>query len=365
MTIRVLSIDGGGMRGVYGAAYLSALERAFATRRGVSGYLDIGKAFDIIVGTSTGSIIGCGLAIGMDPREIARLYTLNGSKIFPRKMPTGIGLDLFIQLFLRPYYLRKGASALRKALETAFQGATIASVWKERKIALAVPAVNMGNAKSWVFKTPHESSSNHRDDEYTLADVCMASSAAPIFRSLEPLRDPVTNTLNVFSDGGLWANNPVVVALLESLRMSKNSKENIEIFCLGSASMPAGTIIPENRVHMGILEWKFGAAVAPLSIASQEFAFDNIARQIASLLDRQVDIVRFPAGALPADLLKYLDLDETSQEGLDALMSQARSDADYANSLIQHRQPEGLLIEALFNAMPEKSLGFSMEESNV
>ena len=58
MAFRVLSIDGGGMRGIYTATYLDALERAFATRRNLPGGLDIGKAFQLIVGTSTGAVIG-------------------------------------------------------------------------------------------------------------------------------------------------------------------------------------------------------------------------------------------------------------------------------------------------------------------
>ena len=51
--LRVLSVDGGGMRGLYTAAYLSSLGRRYAVTRDEAG-LDIGKGFDLIVGTSTG-----------------------------------------------------------------------------------------------------------------------------------------------------------------------------------------------------------------------------------------------------------------------------------------------------------------------
>jgi patatin-like phospholipase/acyl hydrolase len=61
------------MRGIYAASYLEAMEHAFASRRGVDA-LDIGKAFDLIVGTSTGAIIGCGLAKGVHPTEMVKLY---------------------------------------------------------------------------------------------------------------------------------------------------------------------------------------------------------------------------------------------------------------------------------------------------
>ena len=61
--LRVLSLDGGGMRGVYSAEYLAALSDAFAKKRNVA-ELDLGGAFDLVVGTSTGAILACGIAAG-------------------------------------------------------------------------------------------------------------------------------------------------------------------------------------------------------------------------------------------------------------------------------------------------------------
>ena len=91
--LRVLSIDGGGMRGVYTSAYLSALAKQAAARREI-GDLDVGKAFDLIVGTSTGGIIACALAAGIPLDEVAELYRRHGKEIFPMKMPGGFNLDL-------------------------------------------------------------------------------------------------------------------------------------------------------------------------------------------------------------------------------------------------------------------------------
>ena len=61
---RVLSLHGGGMRGTYTATYLDRVAATFANRRGVAA-LDIGAAFDLIVGTSTGGINACALAAGV------------------------------------------------------------------------------------------------------------------------------------------------------------------------------------------------------------------------------------------------------------------------------------------------------------
>jgi len=342
------------MRGVYTAAYLDALEQSFAQKRGVA-HLDVGKAFGLITGTSTGAIIGCGLAMGLSPFQMRDLYVTRGAKVFPRKMPSRLGFDLVKQLLGRPRHLARGDQALTEALVAVLGGTTLREIWERRGIALAIPAVNMSNFRGWVFKTPHDRMSNRRDDDYTLVDVCRASSAAPLYRSLAAIDDPRGNGYDVFADGGLWANNPVIVGLVEALRMLEGSSEDIEIFCLGSCGKPEGQIIPRTGVHRGLAPWKFGGEAANVSIAAQEFVFDMIARMLAPHLKRSVQVVRFPSNKVPGAMLKYLDLDETRPEGLDVLKRQARHDADMTNSGIQQGTAEGLAIEALFNAMPPKA----------
>jgi hypothetical protein len=352
---KVLSIDGGGMRGIYTATFLAEVEKSFARKRNIKNGLDIGKAFQLIVGTSTGAIIGCGLAKGVSPMTMAKLYKNHGRSIFPKKMPGSIGIDLSCQMFTRPNYLERGDKALKRALDEVFGDTTIEQIWKERHIALAVTAVNMSNFRSWVFKTPHDPGSNHRDDNYKLVDICQSSSAAPLFRSLAAIDRPDKNgSYDVFTDGGLWANNPVIVALIEALRMIPEDGEEIEIFCLGSCGKPEGEIIKKDDVHRGLKEWKFGGIVASISIAAQEYAFDMVAKMLLPYLNKKVKIIRFPANKIPGAMLQYLDLDETRLEGIEALMRQAQYDADTCNSEIQNCSTDGLAIKELFNSMPER-----------
>jgi len=80
--LRVLSLDGGGMRGTYTATYLDRAASAFAKRRGIAA-LDIGAAFDLIVGTSTGGIIACALAAGLPLGEIEPLHQEGGDDFLP------------------------------------------------------------------------------------------------------------------------------------------------------------------------------------------------------------------------------------------------------------------------------------------
>lgn len=359
MTFRVLSIDGGGMRGIYSATYLAELERGFSARMNARHGLDIAKGFQLMVGTSTGALIACALALGVRPAAMSQLYRRHGSAIFPTKLPGGLNLSLLRQLACRPADLAKGDVALTRALEEIFGNTTVRQVWRERKVALAIPAINMATYRSWVFKTPHDPKSNHRDDDYTLVDVCRASSAAPLFRSLAAIQ-PLASAApaDVFTDGGLWANNPVMVALIEALNIVErcasgdSDDEEIEIYCLGSCGKPEGEVLDPKDRHRGLTEWKFGGEAAKVSIAAQEFAFDFLARALTAHLKRRVSIVRFPSDKIPAALMPFLDLDETRPAALDALMRQAKHDASMTNSQVMQRTAEGQRIESLFLSMP-------------
>lgn len=176
------------MRGVYTGAYLSALAKQAAARRD-TGTLDVGKAFDLIVGTSTGGIIACALAAGIPVDEVADLYRWHGREIFPVKMPDGFNLNLCRQLLNRPKHLARGANALQRVLEEKFGDVTVRQVYDRRRIALAIPAIEMSRHRSWVFKTPHLG--GHRDDGSRLVDVCLATSAAPLYRSMARVKNPL------------------------------------------------------------------------------------------------------------------------------------------------------------------------------
>lgn len=351
--LRVLSLDGGGMRGAYTATYLNSVADGFAKRREV-GMLDVGAAFDLIVGTSVGGIVACTLAAGVPLPEVVQFFRDHGPRIFPRRLPSRIGPDLLVDLYRRPSALRKGTEALRTALTHCLKSETIGELYKRRDIALAITAIELSQHNSWVFKTPHLPTSNHRDDNYRLVDVCLATSAAPIFRSLASLQtaDGGPASRRVFADGGLWANNPVMVSLLEGLSMAKPNQP-VHVFCVGTCPLPAGEQVPEGKADRGLAQWKFGGLVAPLAIDAQEYAFDNMARLFAPHLKRECKVVRFPRVPVPAALMPYLDLDETRPEAIEALINQAKTDADTANSRCSDsKDEEGRLICGVFESAP-------------
>ncbi|MBZ5762071.1 patatin-like phospholipase family protein [Rhizobium sp. VS19-DR104.2] len=353
---RVLSLDGGGMRGTYTATYLDRVAASFAKRRGEQS-LDIGAAFDLIVGTSTGGIVACALAAGIHLSEIVDLYVKHGPLIFSRPLPDGIvsaGLDLRN----RHTALAKGTDALRAALVKQLGTTTIGQIYERRGIAIAIPAVEMSHHNAWVFKTPHlTETTNHRDDDYSLVDVCLATSAAPIYRSMAVVDHPDggSNGFNVFVDGGLWANNPILVGLIDALDMTVPGQE-IQIFSLGTCPMPAGEAIPRHAVNRGLGEWKFGGEAAGLAIDAQQFAYDHMAKKLARHVNRKCSIVRFPSEKVPASLIPYLGLDETRDEAMQALINQARTDADMTNSKCAYADTdaEAALIRDLFMQAPPR-----------
>jgi len=354
---RVLSLDGGGMRGTYTATYLDRVGAAFARRRGIEA-VDIGAAFDLIVGTSTGGIIACALAAGIALSDIVNLYVQHGPKIFSRSLPSGV-LGAIPDGWNRPSALAAGTDELRKALAEKLGTATLGDIYAARGIGLAIPAVEMSQHRAWVFKTPHlKDTTNHRDDNYTLVDVCLATTAAPIYRSMAAVDHPDKSAsgFNVFVDGGLWANNPVLVGFIDALDLTVPRQE-IQIYCLGTCPMPAGEQIAKSALDRGLGEWKFGGEAASLAVDAQQFAYDHMAKKLARHVNRKCTVIRFPSEKVPAALIPYLDLDETRPEAMEALINQARTDADMTNSKCAYAgtDPEAALICDLFNAVPPRS----------
>lgn len=349
---RVLSLDGGGMRGIYTAAFLGRLTDQFARIRGESA-LDLGRGFDLITGTSTGAIVGCALAVGRPMTEIVRLYREHGPKIFPHRI-AGKRSAIY-RATQGSRFVREGDKALRGALTEVLGDVTMLDVFEERGISLSVPAVLMSEHRAWVFKkTPK---SGVRDDRYPLVDVCMASSAAPIYRSLAAIDDPNTPSgpKQVFADGGLWANNPIMVGLVDALTIAAPAQP-IEIFSLGTCPRPEGDHLDAETAHRSMLDWSLGADVAPLSIAAQEFAFDNMARLLANAMTncgRSIRRVRFPNKPVPASMMPYLALDDTRPEAMDRLIGQANTDADLTKSACDDLNSEdGRMIRRLLLDLP-------------
>ncbi|GMN04548.1 CBASS cGAMP-activated phospholipase [Erythrobacter sp. MTPC3] len=218
---KILSLDGGGIKGIYSAQFLARCEEELAAGRPLSSY------FDMIAGTSTGGIIALGLAMGYSTSEILDFYIKDGRKIFPPLPSTRIGRwRRFLSWLFRPHL---DHAELEKALKRRLGNRPLG----EASTRVVIPAFMVPKTEIAVFKTDHHS--DFKNDYKTPAwEVARSTSAAPTYlkgHEHEP-------SGRIFIDGGVWANNPVMVALVDVLSAYDISPEQIDILSIGTGNPP-------------------------------------------------------------------------------------------------------------------------------
>jgi uncharacterized protein len=290
--VRVLSIDGGGIRGIIPATVLADLE----LRAG----RPVAELFDLVVGTSTGGILALGLTApgeGGSPawraEDLVNLYVREGPRIFHRSVFDRI-------------------RSVDGALDEKYPSEGLVEVLRE-----SFGELRLRDALSDVMVTAYDTvsrmpfffrSARAREDaaqDWLLSDAAHATSAAPSY--FEPVH------LEGFSliDGGVFAANPAMCALAEVLRVREPHEVLLVSLGTGQQTRP----LPWEKVHdWGALEW--ARPVIDILLDGQSDTVDFQARQVleGSYWRIQTELNRARD-----------DLDDASEENLVALQEEGNA----------------------------------------
>jgi patatin-like phospholipase/acyl hydrolase len=255
---QILSLDGGGIRGLFSAAVLAAIEDDLSVK--------IQDHFDLLAGTSTGGIIALALGLGMRPRQVVELYLGQGRRIFPK----WFGAKWVQHWLLRKYNPKPLEVALKNAFKRDDQGQSKQARLGDSTKRLVIPAYNLGEDDVYLFRTPHHP---HLKADFKVPawKVGMATAAAPTYF---PCHRGV-NSLRLI-DGGVWANNPALVAIVEATATLRVPLTAVRVLSIGTSN-----VVSHRRGRLnwgGILPWAVGNAATDLILRGQSIGVNNHAR---------------------------------------------------------------------------------------
>jgi patatin-like phospholipase/acyl hydrolase len=277
---QILALDGGGIKGLFSAAFLAKLEEDLSIK--------VVDHFDLIVGTSTGGIIALGLGLGLSPKDLVEFYFKKGPKIF-QKIP--------IWTTLRNLLFEKYSE---KTIEDIFREKNCfgEKLLGESKKRLVIPSYNIDTNDVYVFKTAHHDRFK-RDHKIPVWKIARATSAAPTFF-------PITKNVDSIRmiDGGVWANNPAMVGLFEAIAILGIPLEGVRIFSVGTTE----ELKQSSRILDKFGGWLFWANTAVELIMQAQSA--SISAQLKLLLkDNFVRVnPKVPSGLFGLDKMNMNDL---------------------------------------------------------
>ena len=266
---RVLSIDGGGIRGIIPAMVVAHIERQMGQ--------PAHELFDLMVGTSTGGILALGLArpgqgtpAQFSARRVVRLYEEHGGAIFARSLWRKVRT---VGGILEESYSHK---ALERVLEHHFADATLG----ECAVPTMVTSYDIQNRSTVFLKSWH---SGHT--RVLCRDAARATSAAPTY--FEPKALETATHSRVLIDGGVFVNSPSVSAYAEAQKLFPN--EPIALLSLGTGELMRPIPYEEARTWgsalwvMSLLDCMFDGAAKAADHQMRLFLGDRYQRLQTSL----------------------------------------------------------------------------------
>lgn len=301
---RVLSLDGGGIRGIIPAMVLAEIER----RTGRS----TADLFDLVAGTSTGGILALGLTKpGQDDRpqysaeDLIGLYETKGGEIFSR--PVWHRIHSVGSLAEEKY----PSGGIEKVAREYFGDVRVAQALTE----VLVTAYEVEGRVPWFFKRRHAKDPNKKGHNLLMRDVARATSAAPTY--FEPLQLAVGPEGNrAFIDGGVHSNNPAMCAYVEARKIHPEENDFL-VVSLGTGELTRSLSYKE------VKGWGLALWAQPILSVVFDGVADTVDYQLRELLAAEGDDRRYYRFQTVLDIGKD-DMDDASATNIAALKVKAR-----------------------------------------
>jgi uncharacterized protein len=230
---RILTLDGGGIRGLLSAVLLERLEAAHP------GFL---AQIDLFAGTSTGSILALGLAAGIDPVRGRQLYEEQGPAIFNRS------LWHVLRSLGGLVGARYNSERLREVLQLQFGDTLLADLPRR----VLIPTFDLDNEpttsrqpRAWKAKFFHNFPGPDSDAGHSVVDVAVRSCSAPTYLPI----------YQGYIDGGVVANNPSMCALAQALHPPTGGQAmgDLVLISIGTGHNPR--FIASQDAEWGLVQW--------------------------------------------------------------------------------------------------------------
>jgi len=307
---RILSIDGGGIRGIIPGQILVILEEKLKAKTG-NPDARIADFFDLIAGTSTGGILTCAYLMPtkdaseqnrpkFDARQVVDLYLKRGGDIF--SVSLGHRLRTMGGVLDEMY----PATELEKALDDYFGDTKLSELLKPCLITSYDIKRRMGH-----FFTQHDAA-KRKGWDYLVKDVARSTSAAPTYFQCSDIKS-ISEVSYPLIDGGVFVNNPALCAFAEVYNEYKTAPDQMVILSLGTGYSKKEYDYDKAK-DWGMIQWV--KPIIDIMMSGVAEVVDYQLRQIFEAVGAHSHYVRINT-ELPIDVSP--DMDDASPKNLQAL----------------------------------------------
>jgi patatin-like phospholipase/acyl hydrolase len=254
--VKILSIDGGGIRGIIPAVVLAEIERRTERRAA--------DLFHLIAGTSTGGVLAIGLSIPKSPTaalytstQLIDLYERQGARIFSRSLAHRLAACGNLR---REKYTSSGVA---QVLLDYFGESRL----RDAATDLLIPSYEIERSRPFFFRSAI--ARERLDYDFPARDVARATTAAPTYFAPLKLAAGMPGDHYTLIDGGVFANNPAACALVEA-RATHPEANDFLVVSLGSGELNQSLPYQQAK-NWGVVGW---------ALPMLEVVFDGVSRTV-------------------------------------------------------------------------------------